>query len=204
MSSIVVSLKSEIYLYNYVPGTKGWERIMRERLAVVPLIVLLGCVSGCRDREAIAELEAMRAQAQIEEQNRAMVVRWFSTVNRENFGQMFGELFAEDCVQHMPPNAAPIGPEEFKGLVDQFYAAFPEVTHEVVDVIAEGDRVAASVAVHAVHAGEFLGVPASGKELEWTAIAIFRISDGTIKERWEIHDDSAVMRQLGFECRPTG
>ena len=152
----------------------------------------------------MAELAAMRAQAATEEQNRETVLRWFSTVNRENFDQMFDEFFAADCVQHMPPDAEPMGSDDFKRLVEEFYSAFPEVTHTVEDLMAEGDRVAASVSVRAVHAGEFLGVPATGEELEWTAIAIFKISAGEIQERWEIHDHAAVMQQLGIECRPSG
>ncbi len=177
---------------------------MTRRLAAAGLIVSVCWISGCRDRAAMAELAAMKAEAHIEEQNRAIVSRWFSEVTRENFDQLFGEFFAADCVQRMPPDAEPMGPEEFTRLVSDFYTAFPDVTHTVDDLIADGDRVAASVSVRAVHAGEFLGVPATGKELEWTAIAIFRISDGTIQERWEIHDHAGVMRQLGIECRATG
>lgn len=175
---------------------------MNRRLAAAGLIVSVCWISGCRDRAAMAELAAMKAEAQIEEQNRAIVSRWFSEVTREYFDQLFGEFSAADCVQRMPPNAEPMGPDEFKRLVKDFYSAFSEVTHTVEDLVTEGDRVAASVSVRAVHTSEFLGVPATGKDLEWTAIAIFRISDGTIQGRWEIHDDSGMKRQLGIECRP--
>lgn len=177
---------------------------MNTRLAAAGLIVSVCWISGCQDRAEVEELAAMKAQAEIEEQNREIVSRWFGEVTAENFHEMFDEFFAVDCVQRMPPNAEPMGPEEFKRLVDGFYSAFPKVTHTVEDLIADGDRVAASVSVRAVHAGEFLGVPATGQELEWTAIAIFRISGGKVQERWEIHDDSGLRRQLGIECRPSG
>jgi steroid delta-isomerase-like uncharacterized protein len=177
---------------------------MSRRYVGVGLVVLACAVSGCTNPSEMAELAAMRAEAAAEEQNRQIVMRWFGEVTAENFHEMFDEFFAADCVQHMPPNAEPMGPEQFKGMVDGFFAAFPDVTHEVVDVITEGDRVAASVSVRAVHAGEFLGVPATGEEFEWTAIAIFRIADGEIQERWEIHDHAGLMRQLGIECGPQG
>jgi steroid delta-isomerase-like uncharacterized protein len=175
---------------------------MSRRFVDAGLVVLLWIVTGCQDPAAMAELEAMKAQAEIEEQNREIVSRWFGEVTAENFHEMFDDFFAADCVQHMPPNAEPMGSHDFKSLVEEFYSAFPEVTHTVEDLIAKGDRVAASVSVRAVHAGEFLGVPASGEEFEWTAIAIFRIADGEIQERWEIHDHAGLMRQLGIECRP--
>ena len=137
---------------------------MGTRLEVAGLIVVSLCAMGCGDREVTAELAAMREQAQVEERNRAIVSRWFGTVNRENFHQMLAEFFAADCVQRMPPDAEPMIPEQFERMVGEFYAAFPEVTHTVEDLVAEGDRVAATVSVRAVHAGEFLGVPATGRD----------------------------------------
>jgi steroid delta-isomerase-like uncharacterized protein len=182
---------------------RGGEKVaMNRRLATAGLIVSMCWISGCRDRAAMAELAAMKAQAEVEARNRAIVSRWFGEVTRQNFHQMFEEVFAADCIQRMPPDAEPMAAVEFERMVGEFYAAFPEVTHTVDDLIAEGDRVAATVSVRAVHAGEFLGVPATGEELEWTAIAIFRISDGVIRERWEIHDHAGLMEQLGIECGP--
>jgi predicted ester cyclase len=47
-----------------------------------------------------------------------------------------------------------------------------------------------------------LGIPATRKGLEWTSIAIFQLSGGKIKVRWEIADIFGIMQQLSMEPKP--
>jgi steroid delta-isomerase-like uncharacterized protein len=170
--------------------------------ASVFLFVLVSMVSaGCRCGEVEQRLDLMTAEAAIEAQNKETVLRWFREVNRDNFEQLFAELFAADCQQRMPPNAEPRNPEEFRALVDQFYTAFPKVEHTVGEIVAEGDKVAAIITVHATHEGEFLGIPATGRVLEWTAIAVFTFANGEITARSELYDHATFMDQLGMEFR---
>ncbi len=175
---------------------------MKKLLMILPLALLLCFMVGCQDKEAMAELEAMKAQAALEEQNRAIVLKWFGELSKDNFEPLYEELFASDCQQYMPPNAEPMSFEEYKPMAKQVYEAFPEIKHTVGDIIAERDKVAAKILVHTVHEGEFSGIPATGKELEWTAIAIFQISDGKIKARWEIADIMGLYQQLGIKLKP--
>lgn len=51
------------------------------------------------------------------------------------------------------------------------------------------------------HSVDSFGVPATGKELAWRAIAIFQISDGKIQTRWEVADILSMYEQLGFELK---
>lgn len=170
------------------------------RFAAVFLLVLVSVSSaGCRCDEGMRQLDLMVSEAEIEARNKETVLRWFREVNRENFDQLFAELFAADCQQRMPPNAEPRNPEEFRALVAEFYAAFPKVQHAVGEIVAEDDKVAAIITVHATHEGEFLGIPATGKVLEWTAIAVFTFADGKIIARSELYDHAAFMDQLGME-----
>lgn len=102
----------------------------------------------------------------------------------------------------MPPNADPLGFEEYKPMAKRIYEAFPHITHNLEDIIAEGDRVAAVIRVQTQHEGEFAGIPATGRDLEWTAIAVFRVVDGRIMARWEIGDILGLYGQLGMELKP--
>ena len=172
---------------------------MKKLFAIFPLVMLLCFTIGCRDKEAMAELEEFRAQASLEEQNKAVVLRWFSEITESNFETLYEELFAADCKHYIPPNAEPLSFEAFKPMAQQIYVAFPEITHIVDEIVAEGDKVVAKVLVRTVHKGEFYGIPATGKELEWTSIAIFQLSEGKIKARWEIADVPGIMHQLGME-----
>jgi steroid delta-isomerase-like uncharacterized protein len=175
---------------------------MKKLCLILPVALVLCYLIGCQDKEALAELEAMKAQAEVEEQNKAAVLRWFREVSRSNFESLYEELFAPDCKQYMPPNAEPISFEHYKPMAQQIYDAFPEITHTVDEIVAEGDKVVAKILVHTVHKGEFFGIPATGKDLEWASIAIFQLSEGKIKARWEIADVLGIMQQLGMDLKP--
>jgi len=161
-------------------------------LAVIVFIIITPIEPG----------EEMKAQTEVEEQNKAIVLRWFGEVSKSNFESLYEELFASDCKQYMPPNAEPVSFEDYKPIAKQIYNTFPKITHTVDDIIVEGNKVVAKILVNTVHAGEFYGIPATGKELEWTAIAIFKLSDGKIKARWEIADVLGIMQQLGMKLKP--
>jgi hypothetical protein len=68
---------------------------------------------------------------------------------------------------------------------------------KIEDIIAEGDRVAVRLTAHAVHEGELMGMPASGKAYTISEIHIFRIKDGKVTEHWREADLLGMMRQLG-------
>jgi len=170
---------------------------MRKQVMNLAISIILLSLVSCQDREAI------RTRADIEAQNKAIVLRWFGEVNKGNIETLYEELFASNCKQYMPPNSEPISFEDFKPMARQIYNAFPKITHTVDDIIAEGDKVVAKILVNTVHEGEFLGIPATGKELEWTAIAIFQLADGKIITRWEIADIFGIIQQLGMELKPT-
>ncbi len=45
-------------------------------------------------------------------------------------------------------------------------------------------------------AGEFLGVAASGRRIEFSSTAILRVRDGLIAQAWDEMDSGAILRQL--------
>jgi len=78
---------------------------------------------------------------------------------------------------------------------------FPGLTqrqHVFEDQIAEGDKVATRLTLHAVHTGEFQGMPATGKKIAVQQIAIHRIQNSKIVEVWVNSDDIGMMQQLGL------
>jgi steroid delta-isomerase-like uncharacterized protein len=175
---------------------------MKKLCLIWSLPLILCFLFGCQHKEAMAELDAMKTQARIEAQNKGIVLRWFGEVNRNNFEELYDELFAADSKQFLASSSVPLSFEEYKPIAKRVYEAFPEITHTVNAIIAEGDKVAAKILVQTVHEGEFAGMPATGKNLEWTAIAIFQISDGKIKARWEVADILGLYQQLGMELKP--
>jgi predicted ester cyclase len=77
-------------------------------------------------------------------------------------------------------------------------------THTIEDMIAEGDKVVVRVSARGTHSGELFGIPASGRELTTTGVAILRIENGKIVEHWSEVDMMRVLVQIGAVTPPGG
>lgn len=110
----------------------------------------------------------------------------------------FGEILAEDFVEHeVTPGLEPTK-EGVKQFFHLYRAAFPDLRMEAQDVLASGDKVVARVRATGTHHGEFLGMPATGKSFDVQLIDIIRFGDdGLAREHWGVFDALAMMQQLG-------
>jgi predicted ester cyclase len=65
-------------------------------------------------------------------------------------------------------------------------------------MIAEDDCVAAHFVVRGRHTGDFLSFEATGREFEFSGIAIYRIANGRLAEAWYGEDTLGWFQQLGL------
>ena len=110
----------------------------------------------------------------------------------------FGELVADDFVEH---EGGPGLPPTKEGTLEFFrilLAAFPDMRMDVEDLIASEDKTVARVKVTATHQGEFMGVPPTDARVEIQLIDIMRFDDaGLVCEHWGVTDMLSLMQQLG-------
>lgn len=78
-----------------------------------------------------------------------------------------------------------------------FEAAFPHYALLVEDMIAEDDKVVVRFTFHGTQKGEFMGIPATGKEVNVPGIIIYRMAESKIAEHWMQVDAMELMKQLG-------
>jgi len=95
------------------------------------------------------------------------------------------------------PDESEVGPGARRKLYEMFYEAIPDARGQVLDVVAEGDKVVLVDRFGGTHRGEFLGRPGTGDHIEWKAMHIYTIRDGKILEDAYIRDELAIMQQLG-------
>src|SRR5215475_1470577 len=112
-----------------------------------------------------------------------------------------GEVDLADDLFHpaaICPSAAtlPVGPEGTKMIVQMVRSAFPDYWVNIDLIAAEDDRVGARITQGGTHGGEFFGIPPTGKEVQWTEMAILRIGDGKILATWFDSDIAGLMQQL--------
>ncbi|MGH9903756.1 MAG: ester cyclase, partial [Pyrinomonadaceae bacterium] len=89
------------------------------------------------------------------------------------------------------------GREVWKHGFEIMRTGFPDIQAHIEDIFGAGDRVVARLVFRGTHSGEFQGIPATGREVEYTSIEIYRISDGLIAEEWICSDMATLMQQIG-------
>ena len=78
-----------------------------------------------------------------------------------------------------------------------FFAALPDLTATMEDLIVSGDRVVGRFVYRGTHLGEFMGIPPSGRPVEMRSIDIWRVADGLFVEHWDELNTLEFFQQIG-------
>jgi predicted ester cyclase len=78
-------------------------------------------------------------------------------------------------------------------------APWSDMTFSLEDLTESPDGVTARSHVTATHTGEFLGVPPTGRRIEWDHVAIVKIKDGRVVGQWAQPDLWGIHTQLTRE-----
>jgi steroid delta-isomerase-like uncharacterized protein len=132
------------------------------------------------------------------EENKRSVERIHLEVNDQDRYDLLEELVAEDMVIHSPVPVPLRGREGFQTLLGFFRASFPVQRTVIKALIAEGEMVASHHSHFATHGGDFLGLPATGREIAVDGVEIFRFVDGKVVEFWHNDDMLGLFQQVGL------
>jgi steroid delta-isomerase-like uncharacterized protein len=114
-----------------------------------------------------------------------------------------GDYCTDDVVWHGNSLGEVNGLENLTALLTAFLGALPDLVAAEQDVIASDDLVVVRLIVTATHKGDLLGIPATGRRVQWNAIDIYRVTDdGKISEEWAADDMAAFASQLGAISLP--
>ena len=109
----------------------------------------------------------------------------------------FDEYIHSDVIVHAPLGLSVEGLDAEKEVWKTILPAFPDLRHDVQEVVTNGSTIVARVVVTGTHQGEFRGIPATGKRIEIDQAVFMHIRKGKAFEIWEIVDSGALLQQLG-------
>ena len=136
--------------------------------------------------------------------NKAIVLRLIEEVLSKGNLSVADELLDVNFVLHLPGSSEPLrGVEGLKRAAEVFRSGFPDRRFLVEDVISEGDKVAVRAVQQGTHQGVFQGINPTGKQVNVTAIAIFRVVNGKIAEEWLSSDRLGLLQQIGSIPAPS-
>jgi steroid delta-isomerase-like uncharacterized protein len=133
------------------------------------------------------------------EQNKQVIQNFVKAVWGDRYLAALNDFWSEDCINHAMPgdNRGLIALRAYHDLFfDDFVTAFPDIKIEIVQQVAEADRVTSYIISQGTHSGPFYGVAPTGKSISTSVIRIDRIQDGKIAEHWSVSDAGSLMQQI--------
>jgi predicted ester cyclase len=109
---------------------------------------------------------------------------------------LIDELVAPAAVMHNPLILD--APKSVRGSVEMLRRAFPDLAVEVLDLIAEGDRVAAFLGLSGTNTGAYRRGGATNRRASMRAFFIWRFAEGRLAESWGVADRFDFLQQLGI------
>jgi steroid delta-isomerase-like uncharacterized protein len=134
------------------------------------------------------------------EDNKAATRRGFEEGWNHGKVEVFDELFASTFSYHDPALPTGLNTQGYKYLVTAMRQAFPNLQITMEDLIAEGDQVAVRLTLRGTHTSDLvtaMHIPATGKHVTESVIAVIRFTDGKAVEVWSQADTLGFLQQLG-------
>jgi steroid delta-isomerase-like uncharacterized protein len=119
----------------------------------------------------------------------------YVTMLNSHDADLVDQFVAEDYVNHNPFVAD--GREGNRQFWSAFFAALPDLSATIEDLVVSGDRVVGRFVYRGTHTGELMGIPASGNPVEMRSIDIWRVQDGLFVEHWDELNLLQVFQQVG-------
>lgn len=122
----------------------------------------------------------------------AAVDRW-NAHDREGYVA----AYASGAALHgFPPEV--VDPASLGDFFTGMWAAVPDAKITIDDLLEAGERVAVRLTIRGTHEGELMGVPASHRPIEFSAMTILEFdADGRIAARWNTADFLTLLQQIG-------
>ncbi|MCI0550562.1 MAG: ester cyclase [Anaerolineae bacterium] len=135
------------------------------------------------------------------EENKNIVRRYQEIYNSNNLDALDEVVAFDVFMPKIMPNM-PSGLEGAKQVHQTTLLGMPDFRTEIQDLFAEGDKVVARVLMMGTHTGNFYGIPATGKRVEFTGMYIVLIENGKIVKHWGEEDSLSLLKQLGYVVKP--
>lgn len=126
------------------------------------------------------------------EANKEVVRRFYEEAINQRDLDAVDRLLTEDFTHDDEPR----GRTGQRQAVATFLDGFSDLRNEILLLLAEGDLVAAHQRWSGTHDGDFAGIPATGRSVEFTSTAVLRLDGGLIAAAWDEVDTLGLVGQL--------
>jgi predicted ester cyclase len=149
-------------------------------LLLIPMFML-----SCQDKQVLTELNSLKAQQAVEEQNKSVIKRYWDGKWNERCPEILDELLTKDVIHHGSSNEIN-GAEEYNKVYNTYLSAMMNTRFEIKELIAEGNLIMSRAVFYGTYNGTLGDIYPVGKEISFRFFSVFRMVDGKIAEEWEL------------------
>ena len=115
-----------------------------------------------------------------------------------NAGDLDGYIeFYDEEIRLHGYTPEPMDKASVRGFYQAIFAAFDSSQLTFHEVFGSGESLCINFTMTGTHRGEFMGVPATGREIALPGITVLHFRDGRCVERWSCADMLGLLVQLG-------
>ena len=133
----------------------------------------------------------------------ALMKRWHAALVARD-AAAFAATHAETGSVASPMGGVLEGRAEIERVSRRFFSAFPDAVVVQDEMLIDGDRVVVIARHSGTHAGDFMGLPATGRQVEFQIAYLMSVADGFVVNERRIYDFTGLLVQVGvLKAKPT-
>jgi predicted ester cyclase len=134
--------------------------------------------------------------------NKKLILAFLNDVLTNHHGDHAAGYFTRDAQFHAGTIGTITGNANIGGVLNSVVTAIPDLHPALQDIRGEGNEVVVRLVVTGTQTGDLLGIPASGRHLEWDAIDLYQLKGGKISQEWAAEDLTAILNDTGTYKAP--
>jgi predicted ester cyclase len=166
----------------------------------VTLLRQLGLLNGspihAPERRAPLELYAQPVDIGAPQRHKAIVHKFLQTVLNRRDPSAVADTCDRNFAWHGGTLGEARGLSAYQNALAGLFIAFPDLEVQVLDTIAEGDRVVIRFTMSGTHLGEFKGIPPTQKRVVGDGTNTYRLENSRIVEEWWQGDVLSLLQQM--------
>lgn len=131
-----------------------------------------------------------------EAENKDLVRRYLEDVWGKGDIDGSAAYLTPDYRRHVGAGLTPLDSAGQQQRLNGFRSAFPDVSLQIEDMLAEDDLVSFRFTLRGTHEGAFQGIEPTGVKVKVSGLDMVRIEDGLLAEHWGGADLHSIRQQL--------
>jgi predicted ester cyclase len=131
-----------------------------------------------------------------QELNKTIVTRFNHEFLEQGSFSAYQEIVNPGFINHTAPAGTDNGFQATFDFVEQVVKkAFPDLKVEIIDMVAETNKIFTHKLFHGTHTGDFMGIKGSGEQVVIRVMDIIYLKDGMYTDHWAIRDIQDVLKK---------